>query len=135
MFEFNLGDIAAKLSISNIGTVHVRVTEAATEGVLLKKVFSKISKNSQENSVKVVPGPRDPGPRDPGTRDPPQSLKVGHGTPLKFKSGSPGPPSKFKSRTPGLPSKFKSGTPSPFFHEFFFFSEYLIVFHLCVFFK
>ena len=84
MFEFNLGDIAAKLSISNIGTVHVRVTEAATEGVLLKKVFSKISKNSQENSVKVVPGPRDSGPPDPGTRDP--------GPPSKFRSGTRDPP-------------------------------------------
>ena len=35
----------------------------------------------------------------PGPRDPPQSLKVGPGTTLKFKSG-----------TPGLPTKFKSGT-------------------------
>ena len=35
----------------------------------------------------------------PGPRDPPQSLKVGPGTPLKFKSGTPGPPSKFKSGT------------------------------------
>ena len=51
-----------------------------------------------------------PGPRDLGTRDPPQSLKVGPGTLLKFKSGTLGPPSKFKSRTPGPPSKFKSGT-------------------------
>ena len=46
-----------------------------------------------------------PGPQDPGNRDPPQSLKVGPGTPLKFKSGTPGPPSKFKSET-----------PSPFFN-------------------
>ena len=84
MFDFNLGNIAANLSVSNIGTVHVRVTEAATEGVLLKKVFSKISKNSQENSVKVVPGPRDSGPPDPGTRDP--------GPPSKFKSGTRDPP-------------------------------------------
>ena len=47
-----------------------------------------------------------------GPRDPYQSLKVGPGTLLKFKSGtprlplnfkgSPGPPSKFKRRTPGL---------------------------------
>ena len=35
----------------------------------------------------------------PGSRDPPQNLKVGPGTPLKFKSRTPGPPSKFKSRT------------------------------------
>ena len=46
----------------------------------------------------------------PGLRDPPQSLKVGPGTPLKFKSGTPGPPSKFKIRNPAPPSKFKSGT-------------------------
>ena len=52
-------------------------------------------------------GTRTPGP---GIRDPPQSLKVGPGSPLKFKSGTPGPPSKFKSRIPGPPSKFKSGT-------------------------
>ena len=45
------------------------------------------------------PGPWVPGPRDPGTRDPHQSLKVGPGTPLKFKTGIPGPPSKFKSGT------------------------------------
>ena len=59
------------------------------------------------HGVKVGPALRDPRPQDPG---PPQSLKVGPGTPLKFKSGTPGPPSKFKSRTPGPPSKFKSGT-------------------------
>ena len=35
------------------------------------------------HGVKVGPGPRDPRIRD---RDPPQSLKVGPGTPLKFKS-------------------------------------------------
>ena len=46
---------------------------------------------------------------------PPQSLKVGPGTPRKFKSGTPGPPSKFKSRTPGPPSMFKSGTIIIFF--------------------
>ena len=38
--------------------------------------------------------------QDPGTRDRPQNLKVGPGTPLKFKSGTPGPSSKFKSGTP-----------------------------------
>ena len=56
------------------------------------------------------PRPRDPGPRDAGTWDPepPQSLKVGLGTSLKFKGGSPGPPSKSKSRTPGPTTKFKS---------------------------
>ena len=46
----------------------------------------------------------------PETRDPPQSLKVGPGTHLKFKSGTPGLPSKFESGTPGPLSKFKSGT-------------------------
>ena len=49
-----------------------------------------------------------PGPRDPGPRDPPQSLKVGPGISLKFKSGTPGPTSKFKSGTPGPPTKFES---------------------------
>ena len=39
--------------------------------------------------LKVGPGPQDPGP--------PQSLRVGSGTPLKFKSGTPGP----LQRTPG----------------------------------
>ena len=39
-------------------------------------------------------GPR---PRDRGTRDrrPPQSLKVGPGTTLKFKNGTPGPPAHY----------------------------------------
>ena len=47
--------------------------------------------------VKVGLGPMDPGPQDPGTRDPdpPQSLKIGPGTPLNFKSGTPGHSSKF----------------------------------------
>ena len=54
--------------------------------------------------LKVGLGPQDPGPQDPGTREPPQSLRVGPGTPLKFKSGTPGPSSKFKSGTPGPPS-------------------------------
>ena len=64
------------------------------------------------HGVKVGPGSRDPGAWAPGIRDPepPQSLKVGPGTPLKFKSETPGPPSKFKSGTPGPPTKFKSGT-------------------------
>ena len=59
------------------------------------------------------PGPRFVGPQDPGTWDPgpPQSLKVGPGTPLKFKSGTPGLSSKFKSGTLGPTLKFKSGTP------------------------
>ena len=73
----------------------------------------------------------------PGPRDPPQSLKVGPGAPLKFKSGTPGPPSKFKSGTPGPPSKFKSGTPSPFFNEFNFFRifhRFFLLIYLYVFF-
>ena len=57
------------------------------------------------HGVKVGPGPGVPGPRDT-----PQSLKVGPGTPLKF-----------KSETPGRPSRFKRRTPSPFFNEFIFF--------------
>ena len=72
---------------------------------------------NSRHGVKVGPGPRDPGPWDPRTRDPPQTLKVGPGTPLKFKSGTAGPPSKFEGRIPGPPSKFKSGTP----HLSFFF--------------
>ena len=53
--------------------------------------------NSQRYDVKVVPEPRGPGFWDPGTQDElPQSLKVGPGTTLKFKRGTPGPPSKFK---------------------------------------
>ena len=62
------------------------------------------------HSVKVGAGPR-----DPGTRDPPQSLKVGPGTPLKFKSGTP-----------------------HFFNEFIFFRIFLRLFlliYFCVFFK
>ena len=65
--------------------------------------------------------------QDSGNRDPPQSLKVGPGTPLKFKSGTPGPP-----------SKFKSGTPSPFFNEFIFFRifhRFFLLIYFCVFFK
>ena len=59
--------------------------------------------------------------RKSGTRnqDPTQWLKMGHGTPLKFKSGTPGPLSKFKRGTPGHPTEFKSGIPSPFFNEIF----------------
>ena len=55
-------------------------------------------------------GTQDLGTLGLGTWDPPQSLKVGHRTPLKFKRGTPGPT-----------SKFKNGTPSPFFNEFIFF--------------
>ena len=73
--------------------------------------------NLNGHGVKVGPGPQ-----DPGTRDPPQSLKVGPGTPLKFKSGTPGPP-----------SKFKSGTPSPFFNEFIFFRIFNRFLSLCLF--
>ena len=44
------------------------------------------------HGVGVGPGPRDPGPRNPGIqdRDRSLSLKVGPGSPLKFKSGTPG---------------------------------------------
>ena len=88
--------------------------------------------------LKVGPGPQDPGPQDPGTREPPQSLRVGPGTPLKFKSGTPGPSSKFKSGTPGSPTKFKSGAPSPLFNVFIFFqniSSLFLLIYFCVFFK
>ena len=65
-----------------------------------------------------------PGTSGPAIRDPPQSLKVGPWNPLKFESGTPGPPSKFKSRIPGSPYLSLMNS---------FFSEYLIVFYLCVF--
>ena len=77
-----------------------------------------------------------PEPWDTGSWDPPQSLKVGPGTPLKFKSGTPGPASKFKSGIPGPPKKFKSGTPSPFFNELIFFqniSSLFLLIYFCVF--
>ena len=75
-------------------------------------------------------GTRTPGP---GTQDPTQWLKMGHGTPLKFKSGTPGPLSKFKSGTPGPSTMFKSGIPSPFFNEFIFFRIFLRFFYLFIF--
>ena len=49
------------------------------------------------------------GPQEPGTRDPPQSLKVGLGTPLKFKSVTLGSPSIFKGGTPGPLQSLKVG--------------------------
>ena len=87
------------------------------------------------HGVKWDQDPRiqDLGTLGPGTRDPPQSLKVGPGTPLKFKSETPGLPSKFKSGTPGPPTKFKSGTLSPFFSEFIFFRIFLRFFYLFIF--
>ena len=54
-------------------------------------IHFKFNSVTTRHGVKVLPGPRD------------------SGTPLKFKSG-----------TPGSPSKFKSGTPSPLFNEFIF---------------
>ena len=68
------------------------------------------------------PGPREPGTSGPRARDPPQNLKVGPGTPLKFKSGTPGPP-----------SKFKSGILTPFFNEFIFFRIFNRFLSLCLF--
>ena len=73
-------------------------------------------------------GTRTPGP---GTSEP---WDPGVGPPSKFKSGTPGSPSKFQSRTSALPSKFKSWTPGLSLMNSFF-SEYLIVFYLFVFFK
>ena len=68
------------------------------------------------------PGPRNPGTGDSEIQDPgsPENLRLGPGTPLKFKSVTSGPTSKLKSGTPGPISKFKSGTPSPFSDEFIF---------------
>ena len=60
--------------------------------------------------------------QDLGTQNPPQSLKVGPGTPSKFRSGTPGPP-----------TKFKSGNPSPFFNEFIVFKIVLRFFYLFIF--
>ena len=90
--------------------------------ILKIKLFAKLClplSSKWRHGVKVEPVPRDLDTLGPGTRDHPQSLKVGPGTPLKFKSG-----------TAGAPSKFKSGTPSPFFNKLIksFFSEYLIAF-------
>ena len=65
-----------------------------------------------EIGVKVGPGARDPEPQDPGTWDSPQSLKVGPGTALKF----------------------KSGTPSPFFNEFTFSRMFHLIFTYLFFF-
>ena len=80
------------------------------------------------HGVKVGPRPQDPEPRDTGTRDPPQSLKVGPGTHLKFKSGTAGTLSKFKSGTPGPPTRFKSGTfITTFLHCYIYNME--IIFH------
>ena len=78
---------------------------------------------TKRHGVKVGPRHWDPVPRDPGTREPPQSLKVGPGTPLKFKSGTQDPLKSLKVGSPHL-SLMNS-----------FYSEYLIVFYLCVFFK
>ena len=59
---------------------------------------------SCRHGVKVGPGSRDLAPQDAGTQDsgPPQSLKVGPGTPSKFKSGTRDPPKgqKWDPRTP-----------------------------------
>ena len=85
-----------------------------------------LKNTSGRHGVKVGPGPREP----------PQSLKLGPGTSLKFKSGTPGSPSKFKSGTPGPSTKFKSGPPylslmNSFFSEYVFASfTYLF---LCLF--
>ena len=83
----------------------------------LSSVFSRCEEKDQFVIIYLLwckSGTRtwDPGPQVPGTWDPPQCLKVGTGTPLKFKSGTPGPP-----------TKFKSGTPSPLFNEFIFFQN------------
>ena len=53
-------------------------------------IFWKI-KGAQWHGVKMGPGPQHPRR--------PSKFKMGPGTPLKFKSGTPGPPSKFKSGT------------------------------------
>ena len=78
----------------------------------MQPIITDFSTANGGHGVKVGPGPRDP----------PQSLKVGPGTPLKFKSGTPGPP-----------SKFKSGTPSPFFNEFILFRIFNRFLSLCLF--
>ena len=80
-----------------------------------------------------VEKPQDPGIQDP---EPPQSLKVGRGTPLKFRFGIPGSHSKFKGGSPGPSSEFKSGTfIIIFFHwlTYFVLDKYIdnvkIIFH------
>ena len=49
--------------------------------------------------------------QDLGTRDPPQSLKVGPGIPLKFKSGTPGPPQNLKIGSQDSLQSSKEGPP------------------------
>ena len=65
-----------------------------------------------------------PGPRDPGPRDPPQSLKVRLQDPLQNLKVGPWDPLQ----------SLKVGPPHLSLINLFF-SEYFIVFYLCVFFK
>ena len=78
------------------------------------------------HGVKVRPGPRDLGPREPGRRDtgPPYSLKVGPQD--RLQNLKVGPQDSPRSLKVGLPHLSLMNS---------FFSEYLIVFYLCVFFK
>ena len=62
-------------------------------------------------------------------RDPPQCLKVGPGTSLKFKSGTPGPLQNLKVGSQDPFQSLKVGPPHLSLMNSFL-SEYLIVFYL-----
>ena len=100
-----------------------------------RNIFYFTFQSNQFERAWCKSGTRTPGPGTSGlgARDRPQSLKVGPGTPLNFKSGTPGPPSKFISETPGPPTTFKSGTPSSYFNEFIFFRIFFRFFYLFIF--
>ena len=108
----------------------LQVSNRSGSNLPQKLIFLKKSQAAWCKSGTRTRRPRTSGP---GTRNPPQSLNVGPGTPLKFKSRTPGPPSKFKSEILGPPSKFKSGTPSPFFNKFIFFRIFHRLLSLCLF--
>ena len=85
-----------------------------------------LKNTSGRHDVKVEPGPREP----------PESLKVGPGTSLKFKSGTPGPLQNLKVGLQDPLKSLKVGPPylslmNSFFSEYFFASfTYLF---LCLF--
>ena len=79
------------------------------------------------------PGPRDPGPPDAGTRYPPQSLKMGPGTPLKFKRGTPGPLQNLKVGSQGPLQSLKVGPAHLSLMNSLFFRLFIRFFYLFVF--
>ena len=102
---------------------------------LLRYIHYHCLSFTQKNKAWCNSGTRTPGRKTSGP-GPPQSLKVGPGTLLKFRRGTPGSHSKFKGGIPGPPSKFKSGTfIIIFFHclTYFVLDKYIdnvkIIFH------